>query len=45
MMDCEINDIQLLPNWKLDRCFPAAGLERSIFSFSSVLKLDECNFF
>ena len=44
MMDCEIDDIQLLPNWKLGRCFPA-GLEKPTFSFSSVLKPDECNFF
>jgi hypothetical protein len=44
MMDCEIDDIQLLPNWKLGRCFPA-GLEKTTFSFSSVLKHDECNFF
>ena len=33
MMDCEIDDIQLLPNWKLGRCFPA-GLEKPTFSFS-----------
>ena len=44
MMDCEIDDIQLLPNWKLSRCFPV-DLERPTFSFSSVLKPDECNFF